>query len=358
MDDSSGPITCPSCGESLEPSDHFCPSCGTRNERSESPPPGVSRRSNTTTDPWDDSTEQVENGGWEHRDEWGTEETDEWSSDSRRHHDRDRHDETTPGAPGAMDGEESPLRTTGVAVGLGVLGMVLLVVGTILAAIVLSPFGLPETAFLVVGTSVGQLLGFAGLGLWYLRRRGYSWADIKSYLGVRVPTLREVGFIVGGYFAIIGSLIVISIIAALFLPEPAENQGAQAAAENPEIIPAMILMMLLIVGPCEELLYRGVVQNRLRENLPMIPSIVIASAIFAAVHVVALAGDPTGILVTILILFFPGMVFGFIYEYTGNLVVPALLHGIHNSILLTMLFFAPEDIEEAMIVFELIGTLL
>jgi len=70
-----------------------------------------------------------------------------------------------------------------------------------------------------------------------------------------------------------------------------------------------------------------------------------ASAIFASVHVVALAGDPAGMLVTVFILFFPATVFGAVYEYTGNIVVPALLHAIHNSVIVSLIFLAPEGEE-------------
>lgn len=344
MDDPA-PSTCSNCGTVLTPADNFCPDCGRQihlsedhdaTETHEDAVPGPSQESSgsesaSRSDGFSTVTESGEPAP--PRVQTETSQLGETA-------------ESTPGVPGSRRGEESQLRTVGIAIAIGVLGMVLLVLGTVAAALLLYPFGIAEPIFLVVGTSVGQLIGFGGLGLWYLRRRGYDWSAIRSYLGVRIPSLREIGVVVGGYVGIIVALIVISVVVTLFLPEPAENQGAQAAAENPEIIPAMILMMLFVVGPCEELLYRGVVQNRLRENLDVLPSIAIASFIFAAVHVVALAGDVVGILVTILILFFPAMIFGWVYEYTGNLVVPALLHGIHNSILLTLLFFAPE-LEEA-----------
>ena len=206
----------------------------------------------------------------------------------------------------------------------------------------LSTVGVSQNAFIILGTSIGQILGFGGVALGYLRQRGYEWGDIQSYLGIRIPSLRELGVVIAGYVGIVVALIAISIAATLFLPDPAENQGAQQAIENPEIIPGMIVMMLLVVGPFEELLYRGVVQNRLRENFDVLPAIAIASAIFASVHVVALAGDLVGMLVTVTILFFPATIFGYVYEYTGNLVVPALLHGIHNSILLTLILLGPE----------------
>jgi membrane protease YdiL (CAAX protease family) len=38
----------------------------------------------------------------------------------------------------------------------------------------------------------------------------------------------------------------------------------------------------------------------------------------------------------------PGVVLGAVYEYTGNLVVPWLLHSTHNSILLGALLYADD----------------
>jgi len=83
-----------------------------------------------------------------------------------------------------------------------------------------------------------------------------------------------------------------------------------------------------------------VVQGRLRESLPAAPSIALSAAIFAAIHVMALTGGLSARLTTIGILFVPSLVFGAVYEYTENLVVPALLHGLHNAVLFTALYVA------------------
>ena len=131
-------------------------------------------------------------------------------------------------------------------------------------------------------------------------------------------------------------LLVVSV-ALRFLPEPAENGGAETFASNPELVPAGIVVMFLVVGPAEEFLFRGVVQNRLRERLSAVPAIAAAAVIFASLHVIALAGSPDAIAVTVGLLLVPGIVLGAVYEYTGNLVVPWLLHSTHNSVLLTIL---------------------
>jgi membrane protease YdiL (CAAX protease family) len=98
--------------------------------------------------------------------------------------------------------------------------------------------------------------------------------------------------------------------------------------------------MFLVVGPSEEFLFRGIVQSRLRERLSAIPAVAIAGSIFAVVHVIALAGSPSAVAVTVTGLLVPGLVLGVVYEYTGNLVVPWLIHSIHNSLLLTGLLLA------------------
>ncbi|PSP41045.1 CPBP family intramembrane metalloprotease domain-containing protein [Halobacteriales archaeon QH_2_66_30] len=239
--------------------------------------------------------------------------------------------------------DESAWRAVGKATGLGIAGIVLLVIVSVVIVLVSSPLGVSAGVLLIVGTAIGQYVGFGGVALGYLSNRGFTWEQMRSYLGIRVPTLRELAVVVAGYVAIVMLLIVVAGIASVFLPEPAENQAVDTTTENPGIVPFMILMMFLVVGPMEELLFRGIVQNRLRERFPAIPAIAIASAIFAAVHVVALAGSPTGMLVTVFILFFPATVFGTVYEFTGNLVAPALLHALHNSVIVGLILLAPEE---------------
>jgi len=38
------------------------------------------------------------------------------------------------------------------------------------------------------------------------------------------------------------------------------------------------------------------------------------------------------------LLFFPALVFGISYEYTDNIVVPSLIHGLYNATLFTGLY--------------------
>jgi membrane protease YdiL (CAAX protease family) len=100
----------------------------------------------------------------------------------------------------------------------------------------------------------------------------------------------------------------------------------------------LIPAAFLLIGPGEELLFRGVVQGTLRRAFDPVPAIAIAAAVFAAIHYFALAGPSVGRVATIGVLFLPSLVFGAVYEYTDNLVVPSLIHGAYDATLFAVLY--------------------
>ena len=248
--------------------------------------------------------------------------------------------------PDPVDDAGGPDRTggsPGIAVAtallLGVLGPVIaLASGVAVFAIDAAVGGLSLTASVVLTLIFGQYVAFGGPAVGYLAWRGFDREGIVSYLGVRVPSLKEVGIVLGSWVVILVLILVISTIVQLLGTETAANQSAELAMGNPAIIPLFIAASFLVIGPCEEILYRGVVQGRLRESLPAAPSILLSAAIFATIHVMALTGGLSARLTTVVILFVPSLVFGAVYEYTENLVVPALLHGLHNAVIFTVLY--------------------
>ncbi|MFC7185424.1 CPBP family intramembrane glutamic endopeptidase [Halorubrum yunnanense] len=252
--------------------------------------------------------------------------------------------------PGAPDSTASPAASDGpggraVAVAivtallLGALGpAIALLSGGVVLGVNTVTGGLPLAASLALTLVLGQYVAFGGLALAYLAWRGLDRAGIVAYLGVRRPSLKEIGLIVGSWALILVTIMAVSLVIQALGTETASNQSAELAMQNPAIIPLLIAASFLVIGPSEEILYRGVVQGRLRETLSPAPAILVASAIFAAVHVMALTGGLSGRLTTIAILFLPSIVFGAVYEYTENLVVPALLHGLHNAVIFTILY--------------------
>ena len=102
----------------------------------------------------------------------------------------------------------------------------------------------------------------------------------------------------------------------------------------------------LLVGPAEELLFRGYIQSRLNQafgrprrffGVPWGWGLVISSLLFGLWHVVFRPTDPTawlhGLWTT-----FAGLLFGYLREKTASLVAPTLLHGVLNYVPFVDLF--------------------
>ena len=245
-----------------------------------------------------------------------------------------------PGTP-AANADESPLRTVGAAVALGVGGILILIVITVAVGVVGTAVGFEFSTTLIASIVIGQGIAFFGLGTAYLRSRGLDLQGMRSYLGVRLPTLREVGVVVVGYIVLLVAILVgVSIITVLNLPEPAGNEGGENIVNNGLFLVG-IAVMFLVVGPAEEFLFRGIVQNRLRERFSAVPAVAIAGVIFASVHLISVANAPAAAAATTIVLLVPaGIVLGTVYECTGNIVLPWLLHSTHNSVLLTLALYA------------------
>ncbi|MFA9516627.1 lysostaphin resistance A-like protein [Halopenitus sp. H-Gu1] len=95
------------------------------------------------------------------------------------------------------------------------------------------------------------------------------------------------------------------------------------------------ITLLVLVGPAEELIFRGVIQRGLRDTLGGWPSILIAGFVFGFGHI-DLAATTPGDILWLVALSGLGVILGWVYERTDNLVVPALAHGGFNSLTTTL----------------------
>ncbi|RDZ63990.1 CPBP family intramembrane metalloprotease [Haloferax sp. Atlit-12N] len=229
-----------------------------------------------------------------------------------------------------------PVRSFLAAIALGGGG---LAVGTILVVItqlaaLSAGVELTPLALVVISLVLLQGIAFGGVALVYTRYRGLD----RSYFGVSVPSLRDIVAVVLGYVTALVAAFVGAFLVSTFGVQAGSNQVTEIAAQDPEVLLLLIPASFLLIGPGEELLFRGVVQNRIRESFGPVPGIALASAIFAAIHYVALTGGAGGRLVTIGILFFPSVVFGSAYELTDNIAVPALIHGAYNATLFSLAY--------------------
>jgi hypothetical protein len=86
----------------------------------------------------------------------------------------------------------------------------------------------------------------------------------------------------------------------------------------------------LVVGPAEELLVRGGIQGLLKRAWGPWPGIVGASALFGSLHYI---GSGSSALAYVVFSFLLGILLGYLYERTGNLIVPAVAHGGYNAVI-------------------------
>lgn len=123
--------------------------------------------------------------------------------------------------------------------------------------------------------------------------------------------------------------------------EYAENQVIEQGQQgDPIYYLYMIPVMILFVGPVEEIIFRGILQGSFRENLNTPVAILITSLIFGLAHVSAVGGVSAGAVPYVIMSGTLGAILGTVYEYTENIFVPALSHGLYNTVLLLISYTA------------------
>lgn len=216
---------------------------------------------------------------------------------------------------------------TGGGIGLALASVVVALVSVLAISLVLQALGLFGTGAAFIVQYTAAQVGFLPLALAYLSFRG-RWSSV----GVRRPTVRDAGWILLIPVLLAGvSLVLEPLLSVLGLP-PAEAP----VVETPDVLeqPALLLLVFvwwyLVAAPSEELLFRGVIQGRLRETFGAASGVVLASLIFAIPHVAFVLIDGGGsvtVLTQAIQTFVGGLAFGAAYERTGNLVVPAVGHA-------------------------------
>lgn len=225
-----------------------------------------------------------------------------------------------------VDQLRSVLVSLGLAFGAFLVGnLLVLVTGIVLAALGIPVFDRPALS-LLIGSVVLQGVTFGGLALVYLRYRDLDW----DFIRVHSPTKRDVGVVVVGFVTLLAMLLVSAFVLTSLGIDSAQNRVLEIGQQNPAVLLLLVPLSFLLIGPGEELMFRGLIQGTLREAFHPIRAVVLASAIFAAVHIFSLTGD--GKLAYIGVVFVLALVLGGTYELTDNLAVPSLIHGAYNAL--------------------------
>jgi hypothetical protein len=227
-------------------------------------------------------------------------------------------------------------RLLAVLVALGLLFVAIVgqsLLTAVIGAAILSAVGLTlaDPTALVVIVVVNQL-ALIGIGAVYLTRR-------LDGLPFRKPSKNGVQWLAGGLAM---TFVVYGLQALIYSATELENPPdalARAGAAEPWVFLAMAVVAIALVGPGEELFYRGAIQGRLRRAFGPTGAIALASLLFAAVHVpnyllgnvsLLAPGVPFNLGLIVVI----GAIIGAVYEYTENLLIPILVHGLYDAIIL------------------------
>ncbi|PSQ18989.1 CPBP family intramembrane metalloprotease domain-containing protein, partial [Halobacteriales archaeon QS_9_67_17] len=225
----------------------------------------------------------------------------------------------------ALGPREAQLRAVVVSLGLGVAGFVVGVAVFVLAVNALTAVGVSVRANVVLRYGV-SIIALQGVGLLVTALAFFRWRDRFDLVTLRLPTRRDAGLIVGGLVVLLALLAAISTVYSRFGIQTPTTPIVEDGLETPVLALYLIPLTYLLVGPGEELMFRGAVQGLLRESYSRVPGIAIASAVFAVAHAGNVLTAPLEQqLAYFAVIFTLSLVLGALYELSDNLVVPMLV---------------------------------
>lgn len=227
----------------------------------------------------------------------------------------------------------------GLAVGVTVTGAIvggLLGVGALLALVAGRPASASPTGG-VVALTIAAEVGYAVVGLGYL-------VVLADGVPLSRPSGRELLVAVVGTIALVaGGQGLLRLVHGAGIDDVSTTLGR--AGLDPVVFLVLAVVSVVLVGPAEELLFRGAVQGTLRRAFGPWAAIGGASVLFTAVHITVLgANSPAAGLANLGVVFLVSLVFGYAFEYTGSLAVPIVMHSLYDGLLLVAGFLVASDV--------------
>ncbi|MHA1847004.1 MAG: lysostaphin resistance A-like protein, partial [Promethearchaeota archaeon] len=143
-------------------------------------------------------------------------------------------------------------------------------------------------------------------------------------------------------FSLVGFQFIISILNDLlwapFNP-PEVNIDADLITNNVFDFMMIAATMLLIIGPTEEFLFRGYMQQGLEANLGERKALLITALFFTIAHVMPNFIPNMMTLYLFVPYFSLALIFSFIYQKTKNINLMIFIHGIYDTLLVLYSFF-------------------
>ncbi len=221
------------------------------------------------------------------------------------------------------------------------------------AAFSLSTLDKSQLPFIRLIQAVGQILVLALpvllLAGWHIGKKNPFSPQSLAFLGIGRPI--DVGMAaltVGGIFLLQPLLHTITAVQDHYLWPALGSAGAEVVRQRdvmesfirqlaqagsfPEYL-SVVVVFALTPALCEELFFRGYIQQNYTNSISSGNAVVLTGFIFAFFHLSAANLLPLALL---------GWYIGYIYAQTGNLAVPVVVHFMNNLVALFFLFFIEE----------------
>jgi membrane protease YdiL (CAAX protease family) len=210
-----------------------------------------------------------------------------------------------------------------------------ILVGSIILALILLGMGLNfqeltfPSALLALPINEGIILGIT---LLFAKQKG---AGLRQ-LGLKKPSLKII--LIASLAALFLLLLAtgISVIEELILgPDPEAGLLVDAILPRDSLqLIAMLGISLALVGPAEELAFRGFVQRGFETSFGKTRGLLVASVLFGLLH--GLNSLRSIVPVTVVSLFL-----GYFWQKTdGNTVASAWVHGLYDAVSIALVYFA------------------
>lgn len=225
---------------------------------------------------------------------------------------------------------------TGFGVGGLLTGLVVTVIGMFALTFVAGLHAFSHVRFLFTG--ILSEVGYALFPIVLVARRPTLLPTSIPGLFTK-PTKRHLLWMGGGLLTMLAGDYVVAFMESTLHASSAPNSVAVQATHHSSMLVfvALVAQALFIVGPCEELLFRGLIQTYLQEYLHPALAIILTGALFASAHAIAVSGSLSGIRNTLISLFALSLVLGVAYQRTNSLLVPIVIHGGYDAILFGIL---------------------
>lgn len=225
-------------------------------------------------------------------------------------------------------------RGSALAVVIGLFAVVAVVTTAFLFLVLEFALEIPSSPvpLIVIGV-VPQLLVLVVGYLWMTRR--------LNRFPVSVPSTRQFGVVVAGIVGAFVVQLVLDIGRSVLGVGVAPTVLTRLGQQNTSVFLFALAVQLVLVGPAEEFLYRGALQGQLRTVFGPTVSIGLPAVLFGLFHIpnYVFAGASlmsAAMWYSLFVIAASGAVFGYLFEWTDNLVVPILSHALLNMVFITL----------------------